>query len=96
VKRGGLVSRVMRLFTSRRRGKIPMPIDRNALLALWRLEDIPACDVGMELAITFLESCGEGVDRLGCEEPADRITEITSSYTALVEHAADCEKCNKV
>jgi hypothetical protein len=27
-----------------------MPIDRNALLALWDLENIPACDVGMELA----------------------------------------------
>jgi hypothetical protein len=65
-----------------------MPIDRNALLALWNLENIPACDVGMELAKAFLESCGQGVDRLGIEELADRITEITASYTAMVEHGA--------
>lgn len=51
-----------------------MPIDGNALLALWDLKNIPACDVGMELAKMFLETCGEGVDRLGTEEAADRIT----------------------
>jgi hypothetical protein len=73
-----------------------MHIDRNALLALWKLEDIPACDVGMELAKTFLESCGEGVDRLGIEEPADRITEINAAYMALVEHGSTCDKCNEV
>jgi hypothetical protein len=73
-----------------------MPIDRKALLALWDLENIPACDVGMELAKTFLECCGAGVHRLGSEEPADRITEIAASYTALVEHGADCDKCNEV
>jgi hypothetical protein len=55
-----------------------MPIDRNALLALWKLEDIPACDEGMMLAEAFLESCGEGVNRLGIEEPADRIADITA------------------
>jgi hypothetical protein len=49
----------------------------------------------MELAKTFLESCGAGVEWLGSEEPADRITEITVSYTALVEHGADCGKCNE-
>jgi hypothetical protein len=73
-----------------------MPIDRNALLALWKLEDIPACDEGMELARTFLESCGQGVDRLGIEEPADRISQIAASYTAMVEHGSGCEKCNEV
>jgi hypothetical protein len=39
----------------------------------------------MELAKVFLESCGEGVDPLGSEEPADRITEIAASYTAMVD-----------
>ena len=65
-----------------------MSIDRNALLALWKLEDIPACDEGMMLAQVFLESCGEGVNRLGSEEPADRITEIAASDTAMVEHGS--------
>jgi hypothetical protein len=50
----------------------------------------------MELAKTFLESCGQGVDRLGIEEPADRITEITASYTTMVEHGSGCENCNEV
>jgi hypothetical protein len=36
-------------------------MDRNALLALWKLEDTPACEEGMMLAQVFLESCGEGV-----------------------------------
>jgi hypothetical protein len=71
-----------------------MTIDRNALLALWKLEDIPACDEGMMLAQVFLESCGEGVNRLGIEEPADRIADITACYMALVEHGGDCDKCN--
>jgi hypothetical protein len=73
-----------------------MTIDRNTLLALWDLENIPACDVGMKLAKAFLESCGQGVDRLGIEEPADRITEITARYTAMVEHGSGCDNCNEV
>jgi hypothetical protein len=73
-----------------------MPIDRNALLNLWDLENIPACDVGMELARTFMKTCGAGLDRLGTEEPADRITEINAAYMALVEHGSTCDKCNEV
>jgi hypothetical protein len=68
----------------------------EALLALWELENMPACEVGMQLAKTFLESCGEGVNRLGFEEPADRITEITTAYRALTEHSGDCDDCNEV
>jgi hypothetical protein len=73
-----------------------MSIDGNALLALWKLEDIPACDVGMELARTYLEICVAGVDRFGIEEPADRITEINAAYMTLVEHGSTCDKCNEV
>jgi hypothetical protein len=43
-----------------------------------------------------LENCGEkGIDRLGTEEAADRITQITASYTAMVEHADECEDCTE-
>jgi hypothetical protein len=63
----------------------PMPIHRQELLALWVLENIPCCDVGTELAKTFLETCGEGVDRLGSEEPVDRITRVMAGYRARVE-----------
>jgi hypothetical protein len=41
------------------------------------MEDIPACDEGIMLAQVFLESFGEGVNRLGIEEPGDRIADIT-------------------
>ena len=73
-----------------------MPIDRKGLLDLWNVVDMPACDVGMELATKFLESCGEGVDRLGVEEPSDRITEMSAAYMTLVEHGADCDYCTEV
>ena len=74
----------------------PIPTHRKELLALWDLENIPACDEGMELAKVFLESCGEGVDRPGSEEPADRITEIASSYTAMVEPGSGRDDGNEV
>jgi hypothetical protein len=72
-----------------------MPLDPSALLALWDVANIPACDVGLELAKAFLESCGEGVNRLGIEEPGDRIREMNAAYMALVEHSADCPDCNE-
>lgn len=71
-------------------------MDNNALLALWNIEDMPACPEGMMLARAFLISCGEGVNRLGTEEPADRITDLTACYIALVEHGKDCDNCNEV
>jgi hypothetical protein len=70
-----------------------MPIESNALLALWDSKTSPP--VGMELAKAFLETCGEGVDRLG-EEPADRITQITASYTAMVEPGSSRDDGNEV
>jgi hypothetical protein len=46
-----------------------MPIDRNALLNLWRLEELPACDKGMEHARAFLTSAGEAVSGIESHEP---------------------------
>ncbi|MGF7180367.1 hypothetical protein HDF11_001871 [Tunturiibacter psychrotolerans] len=71
-------------------------MDHDKLLALWDIEDIPACDVGMILAQAFLISCGEGVNRLGTEKPSDRMNNIQSCYTALVEHGKGCDSCNEV
>jgi hypothetical protein len=50
----------------------------------------------MELATKYLETCGEGVERLGVEEPSDRIAEMNAAYMTLVEHGADCHNCNEV
>jgi hypothetical protein len=66
----------------------------NALLNLWRLDDMPACRVGVELARAYL--IGEGVDRLGSEELLDRITEMTTRYQALVDHGATCHDCQEL
>jgi hypothetical protein len=71
-------------------------MDRTALLALWDIEEMPACEEGMMLAQAFLESCGEGVNKLGTEDPSDRITDITDCYTAMVEHGIDCDSCKEV
>ena len=46
-------------------------MDNKALLALWDHEEMPACPEGMMLAQAFLISCGEGVNRLGIEEPSE-------------------------
>jgi hypothetical protein len=47
-----------------------MPIDREELLGLWKnIEDIPACDEGMEYVRAFLEVAGECVDELGRSQP---------------------------
>jgi hypothetical protein len=73
-----------------------MPIDANALLALWSTDEMPACDEGMMLAQAFLESCGQGVTRIGAEEPADRLTDITVTYNMLIEHVSNCEKCGEI
>jgi hypothetical protein len=72
-----------------------MTIDSKALLALWKLEDIFVCDWGLELAHVFMESCGEGINRLGIENPAERIADITTCYMALVEHGEACDQCNE-
>jgi hypothetical protein len=46
-----------------------MPIDPKAMLNLWSLAEIPACDEGMELARSFLVSAGEAVSRVQNEDP---------------------------
>jgi hypothetical protein len=71
-------------------------MNNKALPALWSAEDMPACPEGMTLAQAFLISCGEGVNRIGTEEPSDRITDLTTCYMALVEHGVGCDDCNEV
>ena len=66
----------------------------EALLKLWNMDEIPACDKGMELAQAFLISAGDAVYRLGTEEPGDRLTELTAANTAMAEHYDECDNCN--
>jgi hypothetical protein len=72
-----------------------MHLSREKLFSLWNLEDMPACDTGMRLAEVFLVSCGEAIRRFGEEDPDNRITEITTSYMAMVDHGNVCDDCNE-
>ena len=72
-----------------------MRLNREKLLSLWDLEDMPACDAGMQLVEAFLVSYGEAIDRFGEEGPEDRLAQITASYMAIVDHGNICDDCNE-
>ena len=74
-----------------------MPIDRAQLLALWKLDELPACDDGMELASTVLERAGDAVDKL--DDPTKIIAvrnALIRAHKDLIDHRANCPKCNEV
>jgi hypothetical protein len=73
-----------------------MPIDRDKILSLWNLEDIPACDEGVILAQTFLEASGECVSNLGLGRTSSTRAGLLSAYNAMVKHTDACEKCNEI
>ncbi len=73
-----------------------MPIDRAQLLALWKLDELPACDDGMELARLFLERAGEAVDRLDEANIIAARNTMIRAHKELIAHRATCPKCNKV
>jgi len=72
-----------------------MRLDREKLLSLCDLEDMPACDAGIQLVEAFLVSCGEAIDRFGEEGPEDRLAQITASCMAIVDHGNICDDCNE-
>jgi hypothetical protein len=72
-----------------------MRLNREQLLSLWKPEDMPACEAGMQLVEEFLVSCGEAVDRFGEEGPEDRLAQITEKYTLMVDHGNLCDDCNE-
>ena len=74
-----------------------MPIDREELLNLWKnIDEIPACDVGMEYARAFLEVAGECVDELGRSQPIVMRSALLDAYDLMVKHRRDCDSCNEV
>jgi hypothetical protein len=70
-----------------------MPIQSDTLLSLWGLENMPACDEGMELARRFLEAAGECVNRLGM---AGCRAALLSALSAMEQHSDRCEKCREI
>jgi hypothetical protein len=73
-----------------------MPITNDALLLLWDLENMPACDEGMELARRFLGAAGECVNTLGRGRTSSGRADLLWTYNAMVMHSDRCEKCNEV
>jgi hypothetical protein len=72
-----------------------MPIDREELLNLWKnIEDIPACEEGMEYAKAFLEVAGE-CDELGRSQPAVMRSALLNAYDLMVRHRLVCANCNE-
>jgi len=65
-------------------------VDAGALLNLWKLEDVPACDEGMELARAFLNSCVKALETVGSS------SHFNERFEDYKRHHAECEKCNEV
>jgi hypothetical protein len=72
-----------------------MAIDRKQLLALWKLDELPACEDGMELAARFLERAGEAVDRLDEATIIAKRNALIRADKDLVAHRASCPNCNE-
>jgi hypothetical protein len=72
-----------------------MPIDRAELLALGKLDELPACDEGMELAALFLERAGEAVDRLDEANIIAARNALIRAHKEFVAHRAMCPNCNE-
>ena len=71
-------------------------IDKQAFLALWKLDELPACDVGMELARFFLLRAGDAVDRLDQDAVIATRNALIRAHKELVAHRAECPNCNEV
>lgn len=72
-----------------------MPIDRAQLLSLWKLDELPACEDGMELAALFLERAGEAVDRLDEANIIAARNAMIRAPKELIAHRATCRNCNE-
>ena len=73
-----------------------MPIDPSTLLNLWSLEELPACDEGMEHARAFLTSAGEAVSNIENRDPRSLLREFVVLFRIFAAHSATCPKCNQV
>lgn len=71
-------------------------IDKDAFLASWKLDELPACDDGMELARRFLLRAGEAVDKLDQDSVIATRNALIRAHKELVEHRADRPNCNEV
>ena len=71
-------------------------IDKEAFLALWKMDELPACDEGMELARRFLIRAGEAVDKLDEADVISTRNALIRAHKELVAHRSACPNCNEV
>ena len=65
-------------------------IDKQAFLALRKLDELPACDAGMELARSFLLRACEAVDRLDQDAVIATRNALIRAHKELVAHRSEC------
>ena len=70
-------------------------MDAEALLKLWKLVDMPACDEGMELARAFLASCGQAVEKADAFDRLRLRAESDFRFSRYTTHRVICPKCNE-
>jgi len=70
-------------------------IDRDKLLSLWRLEDLPACDDGMDLAHRFLERAVDALEPTDDFEVIGQRNALIRAHKAFIDHRVACPKCNE-
>jgi hypothetical protein len=73
-----------------------MAANITRLPELWNLEDLPACDEGMELAEAFITRCLEAVNSLDEAEAIPKRNAIIRTHKAFIEHRSSCPKCNEL
>ena len=73
-----------------------MPVNNDALLSLWDIQNMPACNQGMELVRRFLEAAGECVNTLGRGRTSSSRADLLWTYNAMVNHSDHCDKCNEI
>ena len=71
-------------------------IDKEAFLALWKLDELPACEEGMDLARRFLLRAGEAVDKLDQTDVIATRNALIRAHKELTAHRAECPLCNEV
>jgi hypothetical protein len=71
-------------------------LNSAALLKLWDLEDLAACDEGMELAKAFLTSCGRALECVGHCNTLTLRSDFHFRFSQYVAHRESCDKCNEM
>jgi hypothetical protein len=59
------------------------------LTALWKIEDLPACDDGRAMAHDFLKSCMSALE-------SGNSANFNARFESYNRHRSTCEKCNEV